>query len=75
MLAFINRYWPVICAAVVGFVIVAGAYAYTQDKQLEYVRGQHGDICYLRDFANKNIKYPLYFRTIDECVASLKGQK
>lgn len=37
-----------------------------------YVRGVYGNRCYPLHMANLNIRYPVYFNNLDDCVKTLK---
>lgn len=36
--------------------------------QNPYVRGRDGNHCYVRGQQNKNIKYPIYYKTLADCL-------
>lgn len=38
----------------------------------EFVRGKYGAKCYIRGTEHANIKYPIYFDTLDDCLKSLQ---
>lgn len=65
-----NRVFPLIVIA----IIVFGLITFTQLSKEEnsiFVRGVYGSKCYPKGFENKNIKHPLYFDSLNECIASL----
>lgn len=37
-----------------------------------YLKGKYGQKCYISGSEHKNIKYPIYYDTLDDCLASFK---
>lgn len=37
----------------------------------KYVKGRYGNVCYENGHSSGNIKYPVYFKTLEECAATL----
>lgn len=58
---------------IIGFIVGAiAAFSFVSYSNSNlFVRGIFGDKCYARGSEHGNIKHPLYFDTLDECLDSL----
>lgn len=56
--------------AIILLVLASLAVAYAVNKG-EYVRGEYGKKCYITGSQHGNIKYPIYYDTLAECLKSL----
>lgn len=54
------------------FFIFALVFIFAYVLQYDYVRGRTGEHCYPIKEKHGNIKYPLYYKTLEECLNSLK---
>lgn len=51
-------------------VIFIAALFLTQSYYFTYVKGQYGHYCYTANKVNKNIKHPVYFSSLQNCMNS-----
>ena len=57
-------------------VVVLFAMGVTYAKDLSdrnFVRGKYGDKCYVVGTEHRNIEYPIYYTSLDDCLAALHG--
>lgn len=62
---------PVIIAAVILGLV---AFSISATSNNNFVRGKHGSKCYMEGTEHGNIRMPIYFETLEECLKSLSGQ-
>lgn len=60
--------WVLLVILIISIAYIAKAF---EQSELQYVRGKYGTVCYIRQFQPKSIQYPVYFKSIEDCAASL----
>lgn len=61
--------------AIIAFIFGVIVFSATATSNKNFIRGQYGKKCYMVGSEHGNIKYPIYFETLDECLKSLGPQK
>jgi hypothetical protein len=56
---------------ILGFLLGASFFTAMATSNRNFVKGQYGHKCYLSGTEHGNIKYKIYFETLDECLKSL----
>jgi hypothetical protein len=54
-----------------GLVALIATYSLFGRPSYQYVRGRYGKICYIKGHESKEIRYPVYFKTLDDCKNSI----
>lgn len=67
----INSMKIIIGIIITMFIIFVIAYMVLGYKTQTYVRGKYGKHCYTVQNQNKNIKHPIYFKSLQECLETL----
>lgn len=53
------------------FILLGLFWAVNAQNDLEWVHGKYGEKCYIKGTEHKNIKYPVYFDSYEECELDL----
>lgn len=53
-------------------VILVSVFLLASDSKMVWVRGEYGKRCYEKGEEHKNIKYPVLFETLEDCLESIK---
>lgn len=56
---------------VIAFLTLCVLFAFA-DRGTSFIRGEFGVKCYINGSEHGNIKYPIFFDSLEDCLASLK---
>lgn len=66
-----NSMFKIIQCILIASVIIGSLFAVYSFQKKTFVRGKYGSKCYTVKNMNKNIKYPIYFNSLHECLVTL----
>lgn len=72
LIGFIKTHWFTLIYTLVITAIVAFTLVQAHENQYQFVRGQYGNYCYPAEEYPKYLKYLIKFKTLKECLESIK---
>lgn len=55
----------------ISIIVIGSLFAAYSFQRHTYVKGKYGQKCYTIENMNRNIKYPIYFDSLEDCLNTL----
>ena len=58
-------------ALILGFILGMALFTAKAMSDDVFIKGEYGHKCYIKGTAHGNIEYPIYYKTVEDCLKSL----